>query len=78
MRHLLRTIVDVFMFGSTESSELPPLDHERKFMVKQYRLGLITENEWRDLVDRDPTLAAHFKFRDPRAIRPNLSRLDVQ
>ena len=73
MRHLFRTIVDIFMFGSTESSELPPLDQERKFMLKQYRLGLITESEWRDLLDRDPTLAAHFKFRDPRARQPTLS-----
>lgn len=66
MRDLLRKIIDVAMFGSTESSELQPLDEERKFMLKQYRLGLISETDWRELLDNDPILSAHFSGRDVR------------
>lgn len=54
------------MFGWSESDELPPLTEEQQFLLKEFRLGLITEQEWRDLLDRDPTLSAHFKVKDPR------------
>lgn len=66
MRHFLRKLVDYMLFGWSEPDELPRLSEEQKFLLKQFRLGLITEQEWRDLLERDPTLSAHFKARDPR------------
>ncbi|MBM3095967.1 MULTISPECIES: hypothetical protein [Ensifer] len=66
MADLLRKIIDVAMFGSTESSELQALDEERKFMLKQYQLGLIPETDWRELLDNDPVLSAHLSGRGVR------------
>jgi hypothetical protein len=66
MRHVLRKLLDFLMFGSTDSTELPPLSEEQEFQLNQYRMGLLSEADWRDLLDRDPNLSAHFKFNDPR------------
>jgi hypothetical protein len=66
MRRLLRKLLEFFMFGSTESAELPPLSEEQKFQLNEYRSGLLSQADWRDLLDRDPNLSAHFRSKDPR------------
>ena len=73
-RHFLRKLVDYMLFRWSEPDELPRLSEEQKFLLKQFRLGLITEQEWRDLLERDPTLSAHFKGAgSPRICEVNVS-----
>lgn len=52
------------MFGRSESEDLPPLNEEQKFLLEEFRLGLIPEEKWRALLDRDPTLSAHVSGRE--------------
>ncbi len=66
MRHFLRKLVDYVLLGWSEPDELPPLSEDQQFLLNEFRLGLITEQEWRDLLERDPILSAHSKVRDPR------------
>lgn len=63
MRHILRKVVDYVMFGWSEPDELPQLTAEQQFLLREFRLGLISEHDWRDLLDREPNLYAHFKIK---------------
>ena len=53
------------LFGPSGAERLPLLNEDQAFMLQQYRMGLITEGEWHDLIDQDPVIAAHYRFHHP-------------
>lgn len=61
----LRRVLNFLLFGSSGAERLPRLNEEQAFMLQQYRMGLITEGEWHDLIDQDPVIAAHYRFHHP-------------
>lgn len=63
--NMLRRLLSLLLFGPSGSTRLSPLNADQAFMVEQYRLGLITEGEWHDLMDHDPVIAAHYRFHHP-------------
>jgi hypothetical protein len=65
MLKTLRRLLTLLLFGPSGTRRLPPLNDEQNFMLQQYRMGLISEGEWHDLIDRDPVIAAHYRFHHP-------------
>lgn len=61
----LRRLLNMLLFGPSSSMRLPPLNADQSFMLQQYRMGLISEGEWHDLMDHDPVIAAHYRFHHP-------------
>jgi hypothetical protein len=65
MFRFIRKILTFVMFGRSASIKPSPLNDEQRFMLEQFRMGLISEGEWRDLLDHDPVLSEHFRFHHP-------------
>ena len=61
----IRRLLNFMLFGPSGAERLPLLNEDQAFMLQQYRMGLITEGEWHDLIDQDPVIAAHYRFHHP-------------
>lgn len=61
----IRRLLSFLFFGPSGQTRLPPLSEDQAFMLQQYRMGLITEGEWHDLIDQDPIIAAHYRYHHP-------------
>ena len=61
----IRRLLSFLLFGPSGSAQLPPLNEDQAFLLQQYRMGLMTEGEWHDLIDHDPVISAHYRFHHP-------------